>query len=157
MRLTGTMTSPELLFLGCPQLILEGRDLTPDAGAKGMALLALLAHAAPAPMPRERIAGTLWSEKREEAARYRLRHALWDLRRMPGADWIQSDQNACWFDLGAEIKIDLVEFQRGCDRVGIGTRQPKATAEDAPALSDLAALYGGRISAGPHRPRSARL
>jgi hypothetical protein len=61
---------------------LEGRDLTPEVGAKRMALLALLARVAPAPMPRERLAGTSWSEKREEAARYRLRHALWDLRRI---------------------------------------------------------------------------
>lgn len=139
------MVPLELILLGRPQLRMDGRDLTPDMGAKGFALLALLVRVAPAPMPRERLAGALWSDKREEAARYRLRHSLWDLRRMVGGDVIQSDQNACWLDLRMNVKIDLIEFQRGCNQFGIGTPQPKATAGDAPALSDVAALDQGEL------------
>ena len=137
------MAPLELVLLGRPQLRSGGRDLTPDVGAKSLALLALLARSAPEPMTRERLAGLLWSDKREQAARYRLRHSLWDLRRTLAADLIQSDQNACWLDLSLGIHIDLAEFQRGCAQLGVGTRQPKATAADAPALADLAALYVG--------------
>ena len=137
------MTALELVLLGRPQLKAGGRDLTPEVGAKGVALLALIARSAPEPTTRERLAGALWSDKREEAARYRLRHTLWELRRTLGADLIQSDQNACWLDLALGIKVDLVDFQRGCAQLGIGTRQPKATAAEAPALAALAKLYSG--------------
>ncbi len=137
------MVSIELVLLGRPQLRSNDRDLTPAVGAKSMALLALLAAEAPAPLPRERIAGTLWSDKREDAARYRLRHELWDLRRTLGAEVVQSDQTACWLDPSTGVRIDLLEFLRGSARLGIGTRQPKATAEEVAALSDLAALYQG--------------
>jgi DNA-binding SARP family transcriptional activator len=139
------MAPIELMLLGRHRLISGGRDLTPDIGAKSLALLALLARSAPAPLTRERIAGTLWSDKREQAARYRLRHTLWELRRSLAVDLIQSDQNVCWLDLDIGITIDLVEFQHGCERLGVGTHQPSATAEQLAALTDLAAHYGGDL------------
>jgi DNA-binding SARP family transcriptional activator len=139
------MAPLELVLLGRPQLRSGGRDLTPDVGAKGFALLALLARSAPEPLTRERLAGTLWSDKREQAARYRLRHTLWDLRRTLDAELIQSDQTACRLDLTTGISIDLVEFQRGCAELGIGTRQPHATDADTPALARLAARYAGDL------------
>lgn len=139
------MAPLELVLLGRPQLCSGGRDLTPDIGAKGLALLAMLARSAPAPITRERLAGTLWSDKREQAARYRLRHTLWELRRSLDVDLIQSDQNACWLDLDIGVTIDLVAFQHGCEELGIGTRQPSATTVQVPALTDLAAHYGGDL------------
>jgi DNA-binding SARP family transcriptional activator len=139
------MARLELVLLGRPQLRSGGRDLAPDIGAKSLALLALLARSAPQPITRERIAGTLWSDKREQAARYRLRHTLWELRRSLDVDLIQSDQNACWIDLTIGITIDLVEFQQGCEQIGIGTRQPSATPDLVPTLAQLAVHYGGDL------------
>ncbi|HEX7586897.1 MAG TPA: hypothetical protein VF478_01135, partial [Anaerolineae bacterium] len=68
------MAPLELVLFGRPQVRLGGRNLMPEVGAKSIALLALLARSAPEPITRERLAGTLWSDKREQAARYRLRH-----------------------------------------------------------------------------------
>jgi hypothetical protein len=76
------------LFLHAPL----GRDSTAEIGAKGLGLLAYLAVNYPKPILREKLAGALSSEKRDEAARYRLRHTLWELRRSLGDGLIKSDQ-----------------------------------------------------------------
>jgi len=67
---------------------------------------------------RERLVGILWADKSEDAARYRLRHALWDLRKLVGKEYLQANDTACWID-NEGLWIDVIEFQRGCITLGL--------------------------------------
>jgi len=129
-------------FFGAVQLLLDGRDLTVEIGAKPLALLAYLAVAAPRPVPRTQLAGLLWSDKAEEAARYRLRHLLWELRRLLGKEHIQADDEYC--RLGGEgLWVDVIELQQGCTRFGLDPIGAVGTGDDPAALRALTALYQG--------------
>lgn len=145
------MDSPvqlELRLLGRPRVSLAGTDLTSEIGAKGIGLLAYLAQSAPKPVPRELLAGALWSEKRDEAARYRLRHTLWDLRRTLGDRLIQSDQSESWLALDSGVLVDVVEFQRISRKLGVNTSRYEPTGTDAAELHALVDLYGGELLQG---------
>ncbi len=129
-------------FFGSVQLHLENQNVTADAGAKSMALLAYLAVAAPQPVARERLLGVLWADKAEDAARYRLRHTLWDLRKLLGKQHLQANDTTCWLD-GEDLWSDVIEFQRGCLTLSIDRRQVDAASADVMALQALADLYRG--------------
>jgi DNA-binding SARP family transcriptional activator len=129
-------------FLGAVQLHLDRKNLTAEIGAKSLALLAYLAVAMPHPVARERLVGLLWADKAEEAARYRLRHTLWDLRRHLGKDHLHADDTVCWLD-GDTLWIDVAEFLRGCVALGIDKQRTDAATADAPTLQLLADLYTG--------------
>ena len=77
---------------------------------KGQALIAVLALAGGAPVPRERLTGLLWSERGETQARGSLRQALTALRRVfegetPSPLVIEADHVA--IDLAA-AEVDVV-------------------------------------------------
>ena len=77
---------------------------------KGQALIAVLALADGAPVPRERLTGLLWSERGETQARGSLRQALTALRRVfegeaPSPLVIEADHAA--LDLAA-AEVDAV-------------------------------------------------
>ena len=138
----------ELQFLGRPRVLRDGRDVTPEIGAKGSGLLAYLALNAPNPVSREGLAASLWSDKADDAARYRLRHTLWDLRRSLGDELIRSDQVNCWLDLKGEVSIDLVRFQQGCRAVGVSASGHPATPEHLPTLRQVVEQYRGELLEG---------
>jgi len=129
-------------FFGTVQLYFDGRDLTATIGAKPLALLAYLAVAAPRPVARAQIAGLLWPDKAEDAARYRLRHLLWELRRLLGKDHLQADDENCRLD-GEGLWVDVIELQQGCARFGLDQANPASAPMDVPALQQLVALYRG--------------
>ncbi|CAN5374883.1 hypothetical protein BH10CHL1_BH10CHL1_51300 [soil metagenome] len=129
-------------FLGSVQLQLDGQNLTTEVGAKPLALLAYLAMAMPRPVARERLAGVLWADKTEAAARYRLRHMLWNLRRLLGKEQLQADDTLCWF-VPEDLWIDVAEFQRGCVALGINKPRLTPSPADIPTLQALVDLYLG--------------
>ena len=73
-----------LRLLGALQVTLEGTPVTGFQSNKERALLAYLAEESQQPHTREKLAGLLWPERTEAAARNNLRRALSNLRRMIG-------------------------------------------------------------------------
>ncbi len=133
----------ELRFLGQSQVLLNVRDLAGELGAKPLALIAYLASAAPARLARATLAGLFWTDKSEEASRYRLRHTLWDLRRTLGKDLLLSDEGACWICPGEDVWIDVQEFRAGCRALGVDGKASKP--EHPQQLSELVCLYRGDL------------
>lgn len=138
----------QVRLLGRPQLVRDGRDVTAEIAAKAFGLLAYLALDPSKPVPREKLAGALWSDKTDDAARYRLRHTLWDLRRTLGDELVQSDQTACWLDLNNGSLVDLAEFQRGCRDLGVNSTQFEPTEEGTARLLSCIELYRGELLQG---------
>jgi len=101
-----------LALLGRPQVVVNGQDLTAHIGDKSLAVLAYLALETPPPLAREKLAGVFWPDKTDEAARYRLRNTLWNLRRDLGPTYISADDDHCWLN-PAEVQIDVDTFQTG--------------------------------------------
>jgi len=101
-------------------------------GAMPKALLALLALADAAGLPRERAVGLLWPERGEAQARHSLRQALTALRAVLGAA-IMADAER--LQLGG-VAVDALEF----DRCAGGT--------DPAALARASDLYAGPLLEG---------
>lgn len=135
----------QVRLLGRPQALYDGRDVTAEIAAKAFGLLAYLALDPSKAMPREKLAAALWSDKSDEAARYRLRHTLWDLRRTLGDELVQSDQTSCWLDLTNGALVDLAEFQRGCRDLGVSTQRLEPTEQVAARLVACVDLYRGEL------------
>ncbi len=112
--MAGSYRNFALLFLGPPRVLMDEEDATGSITAKHLGLVAYLASAAPEPQPRNRVAGIFWSEKSDEASRYRLRHALWELRRTVGDALLSSDHRSCWLCLDDGVKVDILDFKAGC-------------------------------------------
>lgn len=90
---------------------LADRPLQGFRSVKNEALLAYLALAANRPHPRAALAGLLWPEEPEEAARRNLRQALFQLRRVLGSagSALIADQNAVRFE-DAGVWTDAAAF-----------------------------------------------
>src|SRR5437879_7106005 len=78
------MARLSLCLLGPVQVSLDGRAVTAFKYDKVVALLAYLVLEADRPHRREALAGLLWPEQTEDAARTSLRQALSHLRRALG-------------------------------------------------------------------------
>lgn len=78
------MAHLELSFLGPTQVVLDGSPLPSFPYDKVLALLAYLAIEHHHPHRRDLLAGLLWPEQPERAARHSLSQALWSLRRTLG-------------------------------------------------------------------------
>jgi DNA-binding SARP family transcriptional activator len=129
----------ELRLLGRPWVIIDSDDRTTEIGDKSLALVAYVALAAPQRIARGKLAGTFWPDKSENASLYRLRHALWDLRRIIGKAHLQADDANCWLALEDDVRVDVLEFQRGCEDL---------TRAGVTQLSALAELYRGDLLDG---------
>jgi DNA-binding SARP family transcriptional activator len=138
----------ELSLLGAPQLVMEGRDRTSEIGAKALALMAFLSMSAPTRLPRAKVASTFWADKSEEASRYRLRHTLWELRRVLGKAHLQSDDAACWFSMADGAWVDVRHFEDACREFGVGTKQRDRTTEQLQEFDSDVALYRGDLLDG---------
>ena len=103
------MASVSLRLLGPPSVRLtDGKQHTPQPGAKELALLAYLALE-PGAHTREELAGLLWGESSETEARASLRQALKHLRTTLG-EIIQTGRSVVAF--GASIECDVCDFKR---------------------------------------------
>jgi len=143
--------SLELQFLGQPCIRLDGVDLTAQIGDKSIAVLAFLALE-PQPLARKKVAGAFWSDKTDQAASYRLRHTLWELRRLIGNRFIASDQSHCWIEFDQDVRVDALEFRRSCQTLGVGRGPYTPHAEHAPQLSTLVEWYRGDLLDGLSAP-----
>ncbi len=135
----------ELRLLGRPEVLLDGRNLGAQIGAKSIGVLAFLALSPAFRAARDKLAGTFWSDKQDQAARYRLRHTLWDLRKALGEEAIRSDGGDCWLDRDSGICLDTWEFQQGCTSHGVGGHKYVPRPDQVDSLSALAQLYRGDL------------
>jgi DNA-binding SARP family transcriptional activator len=134
-----------LRLFGVPGIRLDERELSIGLSGKALALLAYLALAAPALVSRGKLAGLLWPDKAEEAAGYRLRHTLWELRRSLGVNgtdqesaWLGANDTHCWLDPNAGIAVDVLTFAHGVAEA----------APDPARLAAAVALYRGDLLDG---------
>ena len=134
----------ELHLFGTPQVLQDSQDLTADVGAKSLALISFLAISN-SPVPRQKLAGTFWSDKTEEASRYRLRHSLWDLNRLLPKEFIQSNDGNCWLQVDKNVRIDVLEFQQGTQALGVGTPNYAISSDQIAPLTLLKNLYRGEF------------
>jgi len=125
----------ELHLLGRPSISLDGRDLTADIGDKSLAVVAYLALETPPALAREKLANVFWQDKTDDAARYRLRHTLWDLRRDLGKGCIGSDDANCWLN-SEGVWVDVAQFQSDFTTF-VSRPMTEALAKDLTALADL--------------------
>lgn len=139
--------SLELRFFGQSRIHFDQQDLTAQVGNKPLAVMAFIALAS-APIAREKLAGTFWPDKTDQAAYYRLRHTLWELRRLTGDQYIASDNSNCWLNRDADVRVDVLDFVRGCESLGIGTGRFSPDASQVPGLTELAELYRGGLLDG---------
>jgi DNA-binding SARP family transcriptional activator len=101
--------APALTLIGSPAVSLpDGGQITPQPGAKELALLAYLTLE-PRPHSREALADLLWGESPETEARASLRQALKHLRDSLGG-LVESDRRMVW--LPEPVRCDVTEFLR---------------------------------------------
>jgi DNA-binding SARP family transcriptional activator len=137
-----TLMTLELALLGRPRLLLDGRDLTKQIGDKSLAVLVYLALETPPPIAREKLANVFWQDKTDDAARYRLRNTLWNLRRDFGQEVIGADDFNCW--ISQDIQVDALTLHAGFKT----SKAAALAAHSSPDWSALAALYRGDFLEG---------
>lgn len=104
----------ELRLMGFPQIRLNDRPVTFGL-RKGLALLAYLVIEG-RPLERDEIAGLLWPETDDSAARARLRRTLHELQlAADGAQLIEFSRATIAMAAGRDLHIDATEFERACD------------------------------------------
>lgn len=104
-------------------------------------LLAYLVLNAGSTHRRERLAGLIWPDSAEEAARSNLRHALWRVRKAFDASgasgYVAADDLSVGFPDDARCFLDVAALQR-----------PRTERDDANALREDVAAYGGELLPG---------
>ena len=130
-------------LLGGFRVFTGGRSAARLPSARQQQLIAFLVlHAGNAPIPRQRVAGSLWPESSDAQSLTNLRRELHHLREgWPDLDALVVDagmRTLAWCgDPGAIV--DLVEFEAAADR---------GLAGDRAALRDAARLYKGDLLPG---------
>jgi predicted ATPase/DNA-binding SARP family transcriptional activator len=145
---------PELYFslLGPPRIVLNGKPLPPGLSAKARALLIYLSMEADSPHQRDFLAGFLWPDHPEGAARNNLRQALHQLRAALGeADppFLSITRQTIQFPIRRNCSSDAAEFSaliRDCDKHA--HRRQEACRACAERLRRAAALYRGEFLKG---------
>jgi DNA-binding SARP family transcriptional activator len=139
-----TIMTLTLSLLGRPQIVLDGADVTARLGDKPLAVVAYLALETPPPVARDKLAAVFWRDKSPEAARYRLRNTLWNLRRDLGQAYIGSDDVNCWLNDAQPVQVDALALQAGT-KAARSSALPARQPHDLLALADL---YRGEFLAG---------
>jgi DNA-binding SARP family transcriptional activator len=126
-------------LLGGFRLGVDGRPAARPPTARQQQLIALLIlHARSAPIPRQRVGGSLWPESSDVQALTNLRRELHHLREgWPGLDALvdAGSRTLAWRD-DAAASVDLVAFESAADRAIKGDRA---------AMLDAARLYKGDL------------
>lgn len=98
-----------LSFLGQASILLDGGPLL-HLTAKSQALLCYLAIESEHPHRRESLAGLLWPEQPEEAARNSLRQALHQLQHAVGEHFLLVTSQTVQFNQASDHFFDVAEF-----------------------------------------------
>ena len=107
------MSGPVLTLIGSPTVgHSDGERVTPQPGAKALALLAYLALE-PHPHTREALADLLWGESPEPEARASLRQALKQLRTSLG-EVVRCDRQLV--ELAEPVRCDVTGFLESAER-----------------------------------------
>lgn len=132
-------TRLRLELLGGFRVFTDGRSASRVPSARQQELIAfLILHARGAPVPRQRIAGSLWPESSDAQALTNLRRELHHLREVsPGLEALVDvgSRTLAWRD-DAGVPVDIVAFEQAADR---------GLAGDRVALQDAARLYLGDL------------
>lgn len=140
-------------LLGQFQATLDGTPLHNFESDKARALLAYLAVEADQPHRREALAGLLWPDSTESAARANLRRVLSNLRQVIGdrdsdEPFLLVTQQSIQLDTDRDVWLDMAEFTRGV--TGEHGRSPAIH-----QLEEVVSLYNGPFLAGFSLPDSA--
>jgi ABC-type oligopeptide transport system substrate-binding subunit/DNA-binding SARP family transcriptional activator len=132
-----SMPALRLFLLGSLDMRYDGQQLPKPPTLKSQSLLAYLALHRQRPQPRERLATLFWGDRPERRARRSLTTALWHIRRcLPGEDLLLADVHSAQFDPGADLWLDVAEFEELVAR------------PDLPSLQSAVALYRGDFMEG---------
>ncbi|MCW5852125.1 MAG: tetratricopeptide repeat protein [Anaerolineae bacterium] len=154
------MSRLSLCLLGGFRAELHGQPVTGFESNKVRALLAYLAVEAGRPHQRSALAGLLWPDQPEEAARTNLRHVLRQLRRTlddhaGAALLIQADQQTIAFRGDDQVMLDVARLLTAREA---STRCNHTSFETCPTCiaryREAAALYHGPFLAGLELPDS---
>jgi len=135
-------------LLGPFQVTLDGKPVTGFESDKARALLAYLVVEAGRPHRREKLAGLLWPEHCEQAARANLRRVLANLRQVLGdrqthPPFLSITRQAFQLDANGDLwsdVADLASLQPFCLRPG-----PPLTPEAVDQMEQCIALYRGDL------------
>ena len=126
----------EAWFLGNFEIHLDGALINIPA-RKTQSLLAFLAINGDNHHRREKLAGMLWPENDETAARSKLRYALWQLRNAVGDQYFTADKISIAMKPGSTWWVDVIELES----------QPYDSLS-LEKMEDLASLYQGELLPG---------
>jgi len=143
------MARLSMYLFGPLQVTLDGDPVTTFESDKVRALFAYLAVERQAPQRRDRLAGLLWSDQPERAARTNLRHALANLRtaigdRHAAPPFLLISRRTIQFNRASDAWVDAVAFSELL-------RDKPARSPDAGAIQQLeeaVALYRGDLLEG---------
>lgn len=117
----GSKVKLSLSLLGPPQIRLGGKPPAAPLTAKAQALLAYLAVEAAMPHQRDALAGLLWPDHPQEAARSSLRQAVHQLRGALGKSsppFLLITRQTVQFNTASDYSLDVANFSaliRQCD------------------------------------------
>lgn len=146
------MPKLSLTLFGSLQITLDDEPITARLWAKPQALLAYLAAEADAPHRREFLAGLLWGEQSDDAARTSLRQALRQLHQAFGDDldhFLTVTPQTIQFNSTRHCQLDVAEFValiRACEQYP--HRQRETCRACVERLQRAVALYRGDLLAG---------
>jgi WD40 repeat protein/DNA-binding SARP family transcriptional activator len=144
------MTHLLIRLLGPFEVVLEGQPATGFRSDKARALLAYLCVEAATPHRRERLAGLLWPDLPEQAARTNLRHALANVRQVIGDQqatppFLIVTRQTIQFDSESDAWVDALAFLDALE----------ATERPIPQLEEATAWYRGEFLEGFSLPDSS--
>ncbi|MBN1139397.1 MAG: AAA family ATPase [Anaerolineae bacterium] len=145
------MACLSIRLLGPFQVTLDGQPFTAFESDKARALLAYLTVEAERPHRRESLAGLLWPERPEQAARTSLRHALYNLRhtiadRLETLPFLSITREAVQFNAAGDTWLDVAAFDEVT--AALTDRGHPVSDTDVPHLESAVALYRGRFLEG---------
>ena len=102
----------QIRLFGKPQVIYNGKDIAPELGNKGCALLCILFLRGGEYYAREKLAAYLWPDSSANASKYNLRYTLWKIKKSTdtGEDsesLIRLDREYCCINRGYDYLCDL--------------------------------------------------
>lgn len=102
----------QIKLFGKPQVIYNGRDIAPELGNKGCALLCILFLRGGEYYAREKLAAYLWPDSSANASKYNLRYTLWKIKKSTdtGEDsesLIRLDREYCCINRDYDYLCDL--------------------------------------------------
>lgn len=142
------MTRLTISLLGPTQFVLDDTPIASFPYDKVRALLARVAAEPGRPQRRESLAGLLWPEQDERAARHSLSQAVWSLRRVLADDGdtplLRVTRDAVGLNPEAGVQVDVAELDALLDVVD-GHPHPAGTIcrQCAGRLAAAARLYRG--------------